>query len=100
MKGVSDEATALVWRVAQEALRNATRHARATSVDISVTRSHGQVVLDVEDDGVGFDPDAVAPRGHLGLRGLRDLAVEAGGRLTVTSAPGQGTHVHVEVGDR
>jgi len=60
-------------------------------------------VLDVSDDGVGFDPATAADRpaqGHVGLRVLADLAADAGGRLAVTSRPGDGTHVHLEVPTR
>jgi signal transduction histidine kinase len=85
-----------LYRVTQEALRNVVSHAQATAVEISVRRgvADGAVVLDIADDGVGFDAAAVLdspPQGHLGLRVLRDQAAEAHGRLEVTTAPGCGT---------
>ena len=100
----------LVWRAAQEAVRNALRHAEASHLRVVVRRetggahrSHGAhgagVVLEVEDDGVGFTPAQGAPAGHLGLRGLGDLVQEAGGRLDVDSAPGRGTTVRLWVPD-
>jgi signal transduction histidine kinase len=97
--GLSDNATALIWRTAQECVRNAQRHAAPSRLDISVTTSGNPSVatLAVADDGVGFDPGAALPSDSFGLRGLRDLAAEAGGRLTVESAQGQGTRVTLEV---
>lgn len=95
--GVSDDAVALVWRAAQEAVRNATRHARGSRIDVSVLRHDRRVSLRVADDGVGFVPGAFSHQGRFGLRSLQDLAVEAGGRLDVETGPGRGTTVLLEV---
>jgi two-component system, NarL family, sensor kinase len=95
-----EETEQLVFRAAQEAIRNAGAHAAACNVDILVTRTGDTVRLRVADDGRGFDGDDVrASRadGHLGLAMLRDLAEAAGGTLTVTSEPGSGTAVELEV---
>lgn len=64
---------------------------------MTVTNGSGAVVLEVVDDGRGFDPGKVDPGTHFGLRGLRDLIREAGGRLDVVSSPGAGTTVRLEV---
>ena len=99
--GVPDEIIALVWRVAQEAVRNATRHAHASRLDVRVAGSAGAVTLEVVDDGRGFDRAEPAPhRRHFGLRGLASLVADAGGRLDVTTAPGEGTTVRLDVGTR
>jgi signal transduction histidine kinase len=90
-----EDAVRLVWRVAQEAVRNALRHADASTLTIQVARSGDRLTLDVTDDGVGFDADEAGP--GLGLRSLRDLVAEMGGRLDVRSTPGAGTTVHLEV---
>jgi two-component system, NarL family, sensor kinase len=98
--GLTDSVAALVYRVAQEALRNVVTHAAATSVAVTAATADGHVLLDVVDDGVGFDmsaADARAEAGHLGIRGLTDLAAASGGRLQVSSTPGQGTRLHLEV---
>lgn len=95
--GTPDPTVALVWRVAQEAVRNAIRHAEADHLWVTVQGQGPALVLDVVDDGVGFDPTAVADPAHYGLRGLTSLVEDAGGRLTVRSAPGRGTTVHMEV---
>ena len=93
-------AVAVVWRVAQEAVRNAVRHGRPTHLSVTVAREGDRVRLLVVDDGVGFEHGAgSAPdTGHFGLRGMRDLIREAGGTLEVESSPGQGTRVELEVG--
>ncbi len=90
----------LLYRGAQEALRNVVRHAHARSVDVSIERTDGIVRLAVADDGVGFSPDHVTQRnteGHVGLRLLNELAHGAGGQLEVVTAPGEGTRVCLEV---
>jgi two-component system sensor histidine kinase UhpB len=80
-----------IYRVAQEALTNVTRHAGATVVELVVAQKNGDVELRVSDDGRGFDP---AVRGHgLGLIGMAERARLVGGELDVRSAPGGGTTI-------
>jgi two-component system NarL family sensor kinase len=90
----------LVFRVAQECLRNAARHAAARTVDLRLFTENDTVVLEIADDGVGFDI-AVAERstreGHFGLRLLPDLATQAGATLRLATAPGAGTRWRLEV---
>ncbi|MBH5334194.1 GAF domain-containing sensor histidine kinase [Streptomyces pactum] len=87
-----------VLRVAQEALHNALRHSGARRVDVTLARRGTGVLLRVRDDGRGFDPSAVRRAGrHLGLVSMRDRAQGVGGRLTVTSEPGKGTVIEMEV---
>jgi signal transduction histidine kinase len=83
-----------VLRAAQEALANVRRHASATHVTVGLTFDGSGVVLDVVDDGTGFDPGA-AP-GH-GLRGIRRRVEQVGGEVSIDSQPGAGTHVRVRV---
>jgi two-component system, NarL family, sensor kinase len=90
------EQAALFFRTAQEALRNAVKHADANTVRITVGRENGHVELAVSDDGVGFDSAGAEAEGHFGMRILADLARDAGASLDVESAPGQGTTVRVE----
>jgi signal transduction histidine kinase len=94
------EVERLIFRTAQEAIRNATSHAAAAHVRVDVARADGTATLRVTDDGRGFDEADLAQRradGHLGLDMLRDLAASAGGTLEVTSARGEGTTVELEV---
>jgi signal transduction histidine kinase len=85
----------ILYRCAQEALRNVAAHSQATRVDIRLETGDGVVRLVVEDDGRGFSGESA--EGHLGLRLLADLAREVGGRLILDSEPGRGTRVCVEV---
>ncbi len=91
----------LVYRVVQEALRNVTSHAGASSVAVRAGSDAAVVWAEVIDDGAGFEPGAQlkasADAGHFGLTGLRDLVADAGGRLDIESAPGAGTTIRVEV---
>ncbi len=79
--------------ILREALANASRHARAKRVWVRVERQGHLAFLCIEDDGCGFDPQAVIGSHHLGLRMMRARAERSGGSLTVESAPGEGTRV-------
>ena len=93
---VRQESAELVWRVAQETVRNTLRHARATTMTLDLRRAGDSVVLTVDDDGVGFDPDAVRDSAHYGLRGLASLVRDSGGTLDIRSEPGAGTTTRLE----
>lgn len=86
-----------LFRVVQEALANVVRHARATRVDVLAEQTDGRVMVMIEDDGIGFEPEEVERGAHFGLLGLRERADALGGTLTLESAPGAGTTVVVEV---
>jgi signal transduction histidine kinase len=95
-----DEVSATLLRIAQEALSNAARHARATRVGVTLSFMGDEVSLDVRDDGAGFDPAAVPERtavGGFGLDGMRARAERIAGLLTVESEPGHGTAVSARV---
>lgn len=87
----------VVFRIAQEALYNALRHAGATSIRVRLGTQDGQVVLEVADDGAGFDPLHQNGRDGLGLTSMRERAASAGGSLSIGAAPGAGTVVRLEV---
>lgn len=84
-----------MFYVAADALTNVARHARATRANIRFMRANGTAVLEVQDDGIGFDPAVRAP--GLGLRNMRERAFVAGGRFEVGSTPGKGTCVRLEL---
>jgi signal transduction histidine kinase len=86
------------YRIAQEALHNALRHADARAVHVALASRNGTVVLEVGDDGKGFDPAGAGQSARrLGLASMRERARAVGGRLDITSGPGAGTTVRLEV---
>lgn len=84
-------------RIAQEALTNVRRHARAQHVRVELYRVDGTLELTIADDGCGFDPTLPQGRHHVGLASMRERARSIGGRLTLATGPGQGTRVTVRV---
>jgi two-component system, NarL family, sensor histidine kinase UhpB len=91
---LSDDAQLVVYRVAQEALSNASRHSGAGKVEVRMRRREdGGVVLEVADDGRGFAFDE--SEGGLGIGGMRERALLVGGELTIESRPGRGTTVRL-----
>jgi two-component system, NarL family, sensor kinase len=96
---VSDATAELVFRVAQEAVRNVAEHSAASAVDVRL-EAGATVRLTVADDGIGFEVARLADTpagGHVGLLLLRDLVTSAGGTLEIDSGPGRGTRLHLEV---
>jgi signal transduction histidine kinase len=80
------------YRIAQEAIGNTRRHARASRVTVDLRRDKDTLVMTIADDGVGFSPDDLADRpGHLGLRAARERAAAVGGAVVVDSTVGTGT---------
>lgn len=88
---------AVAYRIAQEAVTNVGKHARATRVEVGLETRNGGLSVTVRDDGRGFTPSEVEePRpGHLGLQSMRERAELAGGSLRVESAPGSGTRIEL-----
>lgn len=93
---LSPRVTLALYRIAQEAVANAVRHAVAAQVELRLAVGAGRVTLSVADDGRGFDP-AGLPAGRFGLIGMGERARLLGGTLAVASGPGQGTRIAVEV---
>ncbi|MET4637579.1 sensor histidine kinase [Mycetocola sp. 2940] len=92
--------TATLLRIAQGAIANVARHARASRADVTLTYQSDSVSLDVVDDGIGFDPGeaaSAAPGDSFGLRAIRQRVASLGGVLSVESAPGEGTALAVTV---
>ncbi|MFJ9373586.1 sensor histidine kinase [Streptomyces sp. NPDC101455] len=95
-----DEISATLLRIAQEALSNAARHARATRVGVTLSFLGDEVILDIRDDGQGFDPLALPERtrtGGFGLDGMRARAERVAGSLTIEAEPGHGTALSARV---
>jgi len=92
---LTPEQEMLVFRVVQEATTNALKHAGASRIDVRIERDAERVLVEVRDDGRGFDPSAV--RDGFGLIGARERLANQGGQLDVRSAPGEGTTVVAQV---
>jgi PAS domain S-box-containing protein len=86
-----------LYRIAQEALNNALKHATATSVTVRICTVNERVELEIVDDGIGFDPATTGNGGGMGLANMRKRVEKLGGTIQVASALGQGTKVSVKV---
>jgi len=95
LPALPEDAAIALYRIAQEAIRNAAKHAAAARLRLSLVVGGDALVLRVEDNGAGFDRDAV--RGGLGLTSMAERARLCGGQLEVHSTPGQGTAVEARV---
>jgi signal transduction histidine kinase len=96
--GAGGVADGEVFRIAQEAVHNAVRHAHAQHIRVGLDARDGRLVLTVDDDGVGFDPGAAALRSRrLGLTSMEERARGLGATLTIASSRGSGTRVRLEV---
>jgi two-component system, NarL family, sensor kinase len=94
---LSRGAALALFRIAQEALANAAKHARAKRIAVRLTRSADMVSLRVSDDGIGFDAGSLGTRGGLGLVMMRERASQLNGAFQFESSPGRGTTIRVEI---
>ena len=95
---LASETETTLYRIAQEALTNVAKHSRAEHVDVILERRADQVVLIIEDDGVGFDPDDIGTtRQGLGLSGMQERASLVGASIQIESATGEGTTILVRM---
>ncbi len=89
-----------VYRIAEEALNNITRHAQARQVDVRLTYEGCTLELKVTDDGIGFDPEAITSDGHYGIIGMRERAILCNGQMRIESQIGVGTTVALKIEGR
>jgi signal transduction histidine kinase len=93
-----DETKVAVYRIVQEALNNVRKHSGATAAELQVAFAPGRLTVTVQDNGTGFATEAAnATSGHLGLVSMAERAQSIGGHMDITSAPGQGTRLVLEV---
>jgi signal transduction histidine kinase len=100
VEGLDPESERLIYRVAHESLLNAMRHALASRVSVSLRAEENTTVLEVADNGIGFDAAEAFDKpheGHFGLRVLVDVAREGGADLLLATAPGHGTRWQLRV---
>ena len=95
--GLREEQVTSLFHIAQEALANVQKHARASVLEARLTTQNGVLRLAISDNGVGFAPGRGTDPRHRGLRNMAERAQSLGGRFSIQSAPGQGTTVDVEV---
>jgi two-component system, NarL family, sensor kinase len=94
------EDTALIYRTAQEGVRNVVKHSHAGRLWVRLLQVPGAMILEITDDGDGFSPDDLEHRqqaGHMGLSLLQERVAEAGASLTIDSVPGRGTAIRMRV---
>jgi signal transduction histidine kinase len=84
-----------LYRIAQEALNNAMKYSQAGQIKVSMRRADASLILEVMDDGIGFEPVGIA--GGMGLKGMNERAEQMQANLSIHSLPGKGTHIKVEV---
>jgi two-component system NarL family sensor kinase len=96
-RALPEHAQVVIYRTAQEALRNVANHSGAGHAAVTVTRHGSRVRVEVADDGVGFDPGEPADKGHIGLLSMAELAEQSRGLLELVSAPGHGTLLRLEL---
>ena len=91
-----ERSTTAIFRIAQEALRNVVRHANATKAEVCFKQQDGNYILEVQDDGTGFDP-SVKKSGSFGLVGIRERVLMLDGEVSVTTTLGEGSTIRVHV---
>ena len=91
------EVSTALFRILQETLTNVARHAEATRVEVVKQKQRGRLVLQIRDNGRGFDPADPVVANSLGLLGMRERTAMIGGELKISSAPGKGTSVIVSI---
>ena len=90
---IEPEVATALFRILQEALTNIARHAEATEFSVRLGEESGLLRLEVRDNGKGFHEAQLASGGSLGILGMKERALLLGGRLTISSAPGEGATV-------
>jgi len=94
---LDNERATAAFRILQEALTNITRYAQAGEVDVVIQSAEGELLMEVRDDGVGFDPGLVCEGKTFGLLGIRERALMFGGESKIDSEPGAGTTLSVRI---
>jgi PAS domain S-box-containing protein len=94
---VSAEIATCIFRVCQEAFTNITRYASAKNVSVSITLIEKNIILTIEDDGIGFDPASIQNKKSFGILGMKERVLSLGGKFELVSSPGRGTKIAVSL---
>jgi PAS domain S-box-containing protein len=97
IRNVNEEVTACLYRAFQEALTNVTKYAEAKHVVSSLSRERDSIVLTIEDDGKGFDPNALQNKESFGILGMRERVASLQGEVVIESRPGKGTSIRISI---
>jgi two-component system sensor histidine kinase DegS len=100
LEQVNDDKRTVLYRVAQEALTNVARHAKASQADVRIQKLDGAICMSIRDNGKGFRPELVLhakKNKRLGLLGMRERVEMVGGSITIKSAPAEGTTIEAQV---
>jgi signal transduction histidine kinase len=95
LNGLSPDVEQCFYRIGQEAIENAARHAQAKNIRVKLTGTDSELCMEIADNGIGFDPRAVESERHFGLQGMRERAQLIHAILEIVSAPGNGTSLHL-----
>jgi signal transduction histidine kinase len=96
-KGISQDQALALFHITQEALNNVAKHSGAKSVSVRLVSSDSSVMVEIQDNGIGYDAEQQPGHEHHGLRNMRDRARSVGASLSLTGRAGQGTTVRAEV---
>jgi signal transduction histidine kinase len=96
LASIPSEVATCLYRVTQESLQNTAKHSGARNVSVRLGFKKGAIVLTIQDDGAGFDPEAVKGHGGIGLISMEERARLVKGKLTITAELGHGTQVSIE----
>jgi PAS domain S-box-containing protein len=95
---ISSDIETVLYRFSQEALSNTIKHAKATFFKLSIIRGYPSIIFIAGDDGIGFDPNEINPeRPSLGLLSMRERTVILGGKFSLRSQKGKGTHIRIKI---
>jgi signal transduction histidine kinase len=94
---LDEDQTVAIFRIVQESLTNVTRHAEASRVEITLSQSADDFIVEVRDNGKGFDTTGAAKKKSFGLLGMRERAAVLGGTIAITSGRQQGTVISVHL---
>ena len=94
---VSEQIATCIFRVCQEAFTNITRYALAKNVSISIKIIEENIILIIEDDGIGFDTASVQNKKSFGILGMKERVLSLGGKFELVSSPGKGTKITVSL---
>ena len=94
---LEEDQTVAIFRIVQESLTNVARHAEASCVEINLSRSANDLIVEVRDNGKGFDSENATKKKSFGLLGMRERAAVLGGSIDITSSRQQGTDVRVRI---